>query len=95
LVKSLLRTEGDILLKHLQSKPFYYIHSKHKHKHKNKEKQKIIKNNRKNQGKLIKTMNFNQNKSTKAPFRSRRLRPCHIDYTEERLWEPSYLRVNK
>ncbi|XP_037708960.1 adenylyl cyclase X E-like isoform X1 [Drosophila subpulchrella] len=38
-------------------------------------------------------MNFDQNKSTKAPFKSRRLRPCHIDYTEERLWEPSYLRA--
>ncbi|XP_016964662.1 adenylyl cyclase X E-like isoform X4 [Drosophila biarmipes] len=38
-------------------------------------------------------MNFGQNKSTKAPFKNRRLRPCHIDYTDERLWEPSYLRA--
>ncbi|XP_044250956.1 adenylyl cyclase X E-like [Drosophila takahashii] len=37
-------------------------------------------------------MSFNSRDSNKAPYYKRKLRPCHLDYANERLWDLSYLR---
>ncbi|XP_039494797.1 adenylyl cyclase X E isoform X1 [Drosophila santomea] len=37
-------------------------------------------------------MNFPKSNGRKSPFRRMRLKSCHLDYADERLWEHSYLK---